>query len=201
MESRDVCVKCGPSDLKFKWCSKCRGVKYCSPECQRKDWSRHKLECLPVGDDTVMKRNRVAKLIGANHDFIWFATAMAHYGAIIGGVVPVCKIKSAASGGEDHYMCSFELSTPSDPTKFKDPALTGKYSVLIEQEFEESTHCSGFLFAIEDCKTAYETLESGGIWLQAEFPIKAIIVGRDAFIIRHDNGTTITLSSGKLRKY
>lgn len=34
---------CG-QDSKFK-CSKCKKTYYCSQDCQRKDWSRHKHEC------------------------------------------------------------------------------------------------------------------------------------------------------------
>ncbi|KAI9016188.1 hypothetical protein DFJ74DRAFT_644872 [Hyaloraphidium curvatum] len=28
-------------------CGKCKSMRYCSPECQRKDWSRHKAVCQP----------------------------------------------------------------------------------------------------------------------------------------------------------
>lgn len=32
----------GRAAVKFKWCSKCRGPIYCSAECQKVDWAKHK---------------------------------------------------------------------------------------------------------------------------------------------------------------
>ena len=35
--------------MKFKNCSRCQGVMYCSKECQKEDWrAKHKLECIPT---------------------------------------------------------------------------------------------------------------------------------------------------------
>ena len=35
--------------MKFKHCSRCQGVMYCSKECQKEDWrAKHKLECIPT---------------------------------------------------------------------------------------------------------------------------------------------------------
>lgn len=39
----DICRKCGKSGTKK--CGKCGLVNYCSRDCQRKDWKRHKAEC------------------------------------------------------------------------------------------------------------------------------------------------------------
>lgn len=41
----NVCEKCGVAGT-FKACEACKGVYYCSPECQESDWEEHKkLEC------------------------------------------------------------------------------------------------------------------------------------------------------------
>ena len=42
----DKCRKCFKTSSKK--CSRCRAVSYCSAECQRSDWSRHKKLCAPV---------------------------------------------------------------------------------------------------------------------------------------------------------
>ncbi|THH30139.1 hypothetical protein EUX98_g4036 [Antrodiella citrinella] len=39
------CGSCGKTDGSLKYCGKCHTVKYCSPECQRKDWPLHKKTC------------------------------------------------------------------------------------------------------------------------------------------------------------
>ncbi|KAI8964172.1 hypothetical protein F5Y11DRAFT_316828 [Daldinia sp. FL1419] len=47
----DKCRNCnateGKEGGKLLKCSRCKEVKYCSPECQRKDWKTHRMECKP----------------------------------------------------------------------------------------------------------------------------------------------------------
>ena len=40
-----VCALCSKKECKLSHCSKCRAVYYCSKECQKADWGRHKAEC------------------------------------------------------------------------------------------------------------------------------------------------------------
>merc|ERR1711923_644903 len=42
-----ICVVCDESPAKFQ-CGKCHSVDYCSKQCQKKDWSRHKELCAPA---------------------------------------------------------------------------------------------------------------------------------------------------------
>ena len=39
-----ACAKCGKSHSTMI-CSACRNVVYCSQDCQREDWKRHKKDC------------------------------------------------------------------------------------------------------------------------------------------------------------
>ena len=40
------CFRCGLQKSKLRRCSKCKGVWYCGPECQKKDWvAGHKNDC------------------------------------------------------------------------------------------------------------------------------------------------------------
>jgi len=41
--ARSGCYSYADDELKF--CSSCRVVKYCSKECQKADWKKHKLQC------------------------------------------------------------------------------------------------------------------------------------------------------------
>merc|ERR1712228_366430 len=40
-----ACARCGALGHSMKLCTACRGVCYCSKECQREDWSSHKPQC------------------------------------------------------------------------------------------------------------------------------------------------------------
>ena len=46
-----LCTIC--NNTATKWCSQCHGSKYCSKECQKKDWPQQKKYCEPgYFDDT-----------------------------------------------------------------------------------------------------------------------------------------------------
>jgi hypothetical protein len=50
--------ECGGCRKKLKkplMCSRCKAQKYCSKECQRKDFARHKKCCRPEEDAEIMQ--------------------------------------------------------------------------------------------------------------------------------------------------
>ena len=49
------CRCCGRADGPLKKCMRCLKVKYCSAECQRKDWKKHKMECTEAEEYGGMK--------------------------------------------------------------------------------------------------------------------------------------------------
>eukprot|EP00944_MAST-04C_sp_MAST-4C-sp1_P003272 g3272.t1 len=42
-----ICAACTKEVSKCKQCARCKSVNYCSKECQRSDWSKHKKICKP----------------------------------------------------------------------------------------------------------------------------------------------------------
>ena len=46
--AHEACACCAETLLRGKRCSRCKQVVYCTKECQRKDWQRHKRSCTPV---------------------------------------------------------------------------------------------------------------------------------------------------------
>ncbi|KIK81444.1 hypothetical protein PAXRUDRAFT_832866 [Paxillus rubicundulus Ve08.2h10] len=46
--TRVACTKCGTILDKILTCQRCKSVWYCSKQCQKNDWSRHKPICTPV---------------------------------------------------------------------------------------------------------------------------------------------------------
>ena len=43
--SGELCMCCGLKDSNMKKCTQCKSAAYCSRECQRADWKRHRSEC------------------------------------------------------------------------------------------------------------------------------------------------------------
>ena len=39
------CIICNKTDVKLRSCASCRSARYCSSECQKKDWSKHRIIC------------------------------------------------------------------------------------------------------------------------------------------------------------
>ncbi|KAL3848317.1 hypothetical protein ACJMK2_019185 [Sinanodonta woodiana] len=44
---KDICFVCN-SRQSVKVCSRCKGIAYCSKTCQKRDWGRHKQDCITV---------------------------------------------------------------------------------------------------------------------------------------------------------
>lgn len=76
------CVFCRKSDGNMKSCIQCRLVSYCSIQCQRNDWKKHKVECLRPYEDLLERKmchkkivpkinrilcNRMLKAFGSYH--------------------------------------------------------------------------------------------------------------------------------------
>jgi len=51
------CEVCGTKNRNMYYCSKCKSIKYCSVECQRADWKKHK----PVCDPSYLPQENLAK--------------------------------------------------------------------------------------------------------------------------------------------
>ena len=59
MKDCHVCSRTAASvDVELKSCSLCRGVRYCSLDCQKVDWVSHKLTCNGWGKGTAKKKNK-----------------------------------------------------------------------------------------------------------------------------------------------
>ena len=48
VKDKVCCAVCNKIPQNLKRCSRCRSVSYCSVECQRADWTRHKSLCTPL---------------------------------------------------------------------------------------------------------------------------------------------------------
>ena len=43
--SLHTCLNCDKTGESFKFCSHCHKVQYCSVQCQRANWTYHKMDC------------------------------------------------------------------------------------------------------------------------------------------------------------
>ncbi|EIW52467.1 ankyrin [Trametes versicolor FP-101664 SS1] len=49
-----ACSMCAKTDVELKFCAKCGSIRYCSKECQKTDWPRHKLDCVGFNAETTV---------------------------------------------------------------------------------------------------------------------------------------------------
>lgn len=73
-----MCRACNAMGPKLLKCSRCKGVYYCSVECQKVDWKDHKTLCAthdPIDSDIFKK---VLEYVMSNISFVTFLVAYAY---------------------------------------------------------------------------------------------------------------------------
>ncbi|KAJ7468792.1 hypothetical protein FB451DRAFT_1257331 [Mycena latifolia] len=58
--------------FKMRLCTQCRTIYYCSPECQRKDWARHKAWCKEQAAEVERERSQGGNRVSKHFD-AWIA--------------------------------------------------------------------------------------------------------------------------------
>ena len=64
----DHCKRASSPKLKIRACTRCFSVGYCSKDCQRKEWKKHKLICKPRIDSKIEQQTSLPK--AADQDVI-----------------------------------------------------------------------------------------------------------------------------------
>lgn len=59
----------------IKVCSRCKNARYCSPECQKSDWRKHKADCGP-GHSTTLKLAERSLAVPALMEYLTFAAIL-----------------------------------------------------------------------------------------------------------------------------
>lgn len=52
----EKCAFCGVDCPERKRCGNCKAISYCGPGCAKKDWKRHKQECVAMGEERVLRK-------------------------------------------------------------------------------------------------------------------------------------------------
>lgn len=77
----DRCQRMGCANAGAKRCARCNLARYCSKECQTKDWTeRHRASCVQVGAKTTTKTKAKAKPSGSG-DEVWTTMLGLNMGA------------------------------------------------------------------------------------------------------------------------
>lgn len=90
LRSRGMCRLCG--SLAYQLCGRCRGIYYCSKECQKNHWKDHKKDCRPAEAADGINHNH-----NHNHNVIVGAGGGVH--VLVGGVGVGGGVAIAGAGG------------------------------------------------------------------------------------------------------
>lgn len=63
-----VCTYCQVYYPSMKKCARCNCSYYCSVECQKKDWSRHKSQCYPAETDASLRCKELKEILKNAHE-------------------------------------------------------------------------------------------------------------------------------------
>ena len=90
------CCRCGASQPKLRRCSKCKGVWYCGPECQKKDWvAGHKTVCGKKVEETRVEEEREENLdrikVGEGGIIVCFWFLFLFFFCLLSVTVPMLK--------------------------------------------------------------------------------------------------------------
>ncbi|KAI0061810.1 hypothetical protein BV25DRAFT_705664 [Artomyces pyxidatus] len=72
-----LCDACASGALRR--CSRCQGVSYCSKECQKAHWTKHKMTCAKIVDVRTQKLTELGELENCDRGFRrWCDEQLAH---------------------------------------------------------------------------------------------------------------------------
>lgn len=186
MEVRLVCSGCGTVGIGFKWCAKCRLVKYCSKECQTSDWPHHKPYCLRANPDSAVQKNMAVKRLAANTQFVRYAEALCFNNEFL-----CCEVKLEIND-KSSYVCCFQASTAED-RKAQEHGKVDHSQLTIKQMIDERVYFSFLRFSPEGCRSAFDIFNSKGFDWALKIPVD-VVVSR-ATITISDGTKAVTISS------
>eukprot|EP00984_Skeletonema_dohrnii_P037039 scaffold38654_cov194-Skeletonema_dohrnii-CCMP3373.AAC.2 len=64
------CKRVSSPKLKIRACTRCFSVGYCSKDCQRAEWRKHKLTCKPRNETNIMEHHQQPSSQAADQEVI-----------------------------------------------------------------------------------------------------------------------------------
>jgi len=105
LRSRGMCRLCG--ELAYQLCGRCRGIYYCSKECQKQHWKDHKKDCRPaeiIDLGMAGGNGGVVNVIGLNRNMVGINGGVV-MGALAGiGAAAAAGAGMGAGGGAEGQM-------------------------------------------------------------------------------------------------
>lgn len=132
-----ACNQCLTLSAKLKYCGRCRGVKYCSPECQTLAWPEHKLTCKTENFESSKFATRKIRAVFDDPKLFSFFCAFHHLCTKLGWRYLYVHIDG------DTVNCR-GTNSPSHVTE-RD-LIPGKSNCIVRCEFEPKTN--GFMKSV-----------------------------------------------------
>jgi hypothetical protein len=95
------CVNCKQLLALPKRCSRCKSACYCSQECQKLDWKRHKPSCAPVSAPALKPAVKISKIYDSHKIYFHTEVEIVH---LRDDEISQCELSSPfLKNGDDTY--------------------------------------------------------------------------------------------------
>lgn len=174
MEIVKVCYNCKKEEKNMSTCSKCKIILYCSRECQKQDWERHKATCNRDQKPEGLRNKQVSKILSENEKFIKVMGAICNMHWKKDRILCLSLVETEFMAWKGTIE-SFPLDQPSTTSKDK-----YDFTIHVLEEKNVTTHDNLMIgIPVAVCKKFLKELS--GIEL-IKMPIN-IIIGHDQICI------------------
>jgi hypothetical protein len=183
----NLCGSCNVIKEKLLKCSRCKSVYYCSVECQKIDWKKHKLDCVVISPEDIKDHKRALNDFTTDMRLVTFVSGICHKFVNHREQFLQCVFSEKDNGGCRSYM--FACMELNDNEQKKD-YNQNKFIVAMRycpnglNDFDGKSQNTIFYLDCELTKKNFEQIENPEIYEDLRLPILVKTDGSKFIVVR-----------------